>query len=306
MKKYVIYHDKCTDGLTSAAIFKYWIDKHSYQAAHDYEFIPGHFQMKQEDIEKLRDGVVFFLDFSLKKDLFEYVLNIANNVVLIDHHKGAYDELNHLFNRNNLKVIFDLNECGSTLTWNYLFPMEEVPLIINHVKDRDIWKWDFVDSKAYLATLDTTPFTLASFIAFYSGFFALPFKEQNSTYKEMVETGETLLLQKNNMTKVILDNVRYISYLGYDDVAICNCNFLFTNDVSENLIDNGTTNILITYQDSILGRKFSIRSREGFDAISIAKSLDINGGGHPKASGAFIPYTSLNDHPFTKVLYSSN
>lgn len=304
MKKYIIYHDKCTDGLTSAAIFNYWIEKHSYYHAHDYEFIPGHFQMKKEDIEKLKDGVVFFLDFSFKKELFEYVLSIANNVVLIDHHKGAYDELNHLFESNNLKVVFDLNECGSSLTWKYLFPNEDLPLIVQHVKDRDIWKWENKNSKAYLATLDTHPFTLESFISFYSTFFCLPEKDRNSIYREMIETGEVLLLQKENMTRVILENVRYVNYLEQQDVAVCNCNFLFTNDVSEKLIDNGTVNVLITYQDSLLGRKFSIRSRDGFDAISIAKSLDLNGGGHPKASGAFIPYSNLIDHPFSKALYS--
>lgn len=304
MKQYIIYHDKCTDGLTSAAIFNYWIEKHSYRNAHDYEFIPGYFQMKKEDLEKLKDGVVFFLDFSLKKDLFEYVLDIANNVVLIDHHKGAYDELNHLFNRSNLKVVFDLEECGSTLTWKYLFSNVEVPLIIKHVRDRDIWKWENKNSKAYLASLDMNPFALESFISFYSTFFPMTDEDKAKQYNGMVETGKTLLLQKENMVRVILDNVRYINYLGYENVAVCNCNFLFTNDVSENLIDNGTVNILITYQDSFEGRKFSIRSRDGFDSISIAKSLDVKGGGHPKASGAFISYSLLLEHPLTKSLYT--
>ena len=159
MKKYIIYHDKCPDGLTAAALFKIHAYKYNYEDIHNYEFIPGNYNMTLDDLDIKPNSIIYFLDFSFKKDMFTELLNKAHTIFLLDHHKTAYDELHTLFSNTKLKVYFDLKECGSSLTYKYLYPETPLPKVIEHIKDQDLWLWRDPDSKffcAYLSTLDFT------------------------------------------------------------------------------------------------------------------------------------------------------
>lgn len=330
MNTYIIYHGTgCSDGLTSAAIFDHWINKHDFQNKEKYHFIAGHFQMTAEELPDFTESVVYFLDFSFKKDLFKHVLTTASKTFLIDHHKSAYQELKEFIENSdkyNLKIIFDLNECGSSLTWMYLFPNTPLPLVIKHIKDRDIWIWREDKSKEYLSYLDLVPLTLQDYKTHYNMVLNLVSTDFFLYYDKAIKLGDILMKQKINLVKPTIENVRYLSLINFcnlfkkefkdilneniiseniesfnifasqaNGVAISNTPSLFVNNVSEALIDNNTSLLLISYVFGKDGIRFSIRSHRYINSITVAKLINDKAGGHPKSSGAFVNWHDWNN-----------
>ncbi len=334
MNTYIFYHSSCTDGLSAAAIFNYWIQKHDFQNKKKYHFIAGHFQMSIEDLPDLSKSIVYFLDFSFKKDLFKHVLSKASKTFLIDHHKSAYDELEEFIkqpDKYNLYTVFNLNECGTSLTWNYLFPNVTVPLVVKHIKDRDIWIWKEPYSKEYLAYLDLIELTLEEYNKHYQMVLNLSQIDFDLYYKKAIEIGSVMMIQKANMVKPIIKNTRYLSFNSFckmfkkelkdilncentigagtdkllltaKEICIVNTPSLFVSDVSEALIDNGSSFLLIGYNFTQDGVRFSIRSRKDVDSISVAKLINHKAGGHQTASGGFLTYQELKEHPILKLI----
>lgn len=326
MNTYIFYHDNCSDGLTAAAIFNYWIQKHDFQNKKKYHFVAGHFQMSVEDLPDLSKSIVYFLDFSFKKDLFKHVLSKASKTFLIDHHKSAYDELEEFIkqpDKYNLYTVFNLNECGASLTWNYLFPNVTLPLVVKHIKDRDIWIWKEPYSKEYLAYLDLIDLNLEEYNKHYQTVLNLSQIDFDLYYKKAIEIGSVMMIQKINMVKPIIKNTRYLSFESFcrmfkkelkdilncenvidtntdkllltaKEICIVNTPSLFVSNVSEALIDNGSSFLLIGYNFTQDGIRFSIRSRKDVDSISVAKLINHKAGGHPTASGAFISWEDWN------------
>jgi hypothetical protein len=53
-----------------------------------------------------------------------------------------------------------MNKSGARLAWEF-FPDKPVPGLIRYVEDRDIWKWEFPESPAFLAALEMEPRSIA-------------------------------------------------------------------------------------------------------------------------------------------------
>jgi hypothetical protein len=92
---------------------------------------------------------VLIADFSFDRETLLAMEKEANSLVLIDHHESAEKELTGLD-----FCIFDKTHSGAVLTFQFLFPFREVPLMLKYIEDRDIWKWEQSFSKevnAYLS-----------------------------------------------------------------------------------------------------------------------------------------------------------
>ena len=304
MKKYIIYHDRCPDGLTAAALFKIHTVKHNYEDLHNYEFIPGNYNMTLESLNIVPDSIIYFLDFSFKKDMFEELLQKAHTVFLLDHHKTAYDELNHLFSNTKLKVYFDLNECGTSLTYKYLYPNTPLPKILEHIKDQDLWLWKDSNSRYFCAYLSTLEFTLDGFYKFYRNYFSFPNKDV--VYQDYLFVGKKLLdVNQKDALSCIETNLTKIFIPDVGESCVINCPSRLTGYVKTELIENQKENVLITYALGSKGMRISIRVADDMDAIAIAKLIDpVKAGGHLLAAGAFISYEDFSTHWFTKLIFS--
>lgn len=304
MKKYIIYHDRCPDGLTSAALFKRHAIKYNYEDYHNYEFIPGNYNMSLGDLNIKDNSIIYFLDFSFKKDMFETLLDKAHTIFLLDHHKTAYDELNHLFNHNKLKVYFDLNECGSSLTYKYLYPKEPLHILIEHIKDQDLWLWNNPKSMDYCSFLSSKELSLDSYFKYYSFAFSTP--DFNSFYENSLSIGRVLRSTNIKRAKeTIGSNLVKRDLLHFKNVCIVNCPSDLTGFVKTELVEDQGEDYLLTYAIGNEGMRISTRSAIDKSALELAKAIDpVKAGGHVLAAGAFIPYSDFKTHWFTKELFS--
>ena len=131
----VIYHGNCADGLSAAWCF--W-RKYGNSAS----YVAGVYQQAPPDV---RGRDVFLVDFSYERAVVERMLTDANSVCLIDHHKTAIADLRPLFMTDSwtgdpkqMAYFTDLNRSSATLAWDYLFPGEDRPLLLGHVRCCDL------------------------------------------------------------------------------------------------------------------------------------------------------------------------
>ena len=48
-----------------------------------------------------------------------------------------------------------MGKSGARLAWEFFQPDAPIPDLVRFVEDRDLWNWQYPDSAAYLAALDT-------------------------------------------------------------------------------------------------------------------------------------------------------
>lgn len=157
----VLYHANCQDGFASA-----WAAWKTFGASAEY--IPVKYG---EEPPHYTGYNIYIVDFSYSK---EHLLEMGKNnlVQVIDHHKTAKEDLtgfpsgHHNLNWNNqdhgVFANFDMDHSGAVLTWKFFNPeVTEVPLILQMVEDRDLWRFKFPRTNhlnAYLASLPKLTF----------------------------------------------------------------------------------------------------------------------------------------------------
>lgn len=138
MRTICVYHANCYDGICAA-----WVVSKVYPNA---EFVPMQYGMPATELQRFlpqeSDEIrIIIVDFSFRQDEMIW-LSGAREILVLDHHKTAQKEC------EGLKFCkFDLNESGASLAWKYFFPKQKIPILIEYIKDRDLWLWKMPDSK---------------------------------------------------------------------------------------------------------------------------------------------------------------
>jgi oligoribonuclease NrnB/cAMP/cGMP phosphodiesterase (DHH superfamily) len=146
-----IYHKDCCDGFTAAWL----VHVYSKDRADKIKFIPATHNMNWEEIiPDITDKNVLIVDFSFKRGVLELMNCTAKSLLIIDHHKTAQKDLEGLE-----YAIFDMKECGASLLYTHLYPGVFHPMLVDYVKDRDLWNKALPDTRAVNAIIQTTPMT---------------------------------------------------------------------------------------------------------------------------------------------------
>lgn len=255
----VVYHGNCNDGFCAAWL---WSKIHPND-----EFIQGYYGAVV-DVEKFKDRKVVMLDFAYKRHDLDKILEVAESVLIIDHHKTADIHFEH----PKLKVIFDLKESGASLTHRYLCELEQENVnklkhawVVPYVKDRDLWKWEYPFTKEINAYLARLPH---EFAAWDTIDFAQAYREGKVIYNYQCDTARAQA--KKAVTRMLCDY----------EVPILNCTYLISETL-EILAQNAPFSAsFFIRNDGVV--QWSLRST-GFDVSEIAKRF--GGGGHTQAAG---------------------
>ena len=282
----VIYHDNCNDGFGAAFAFWKWhaknYDNVIYHAANYGSMWP--------DVDKTWD--VYILDFSYAPEQLVKIAGRANYVRLLDHHKTAmeawkeYDENECKPVPDNLYVTFDMGHSGAMLAYEYFVPdtgcLNNVAFsMFAMLEDRDLWKFQRKDTKAFHAYLSLANKTFGVWDSIGQTLLT------DYGYQDIIDKGELLLLQFEKQCEEIVRIGRYpvTLYLKSDNYSglICNCPPMFASDIGNILAKESGTFALTWYEDYEGRVKGSLRSIGDYDVSAIAKEL--GGGGHKNAAG---------------------
>ena len=258
----VIYHGKCRDGFGGA-----WVAWKKFGDSADYYPV----QHSQDFLADIKDKEVYFIDFVYPAEITKKFISENKKVIIIDHHITA-QEVVKLVPDN----VFDINHSGAVLAWQYFFPGQKTPKLLEHIEDTDLWKFNLENTKEITAFLGLYDFDFRTWDEFVSNI------ENSEKSKKYIEEGKVVLRYEAALLK---DAVEYRSELvefeGYKVLAINYPHFLASDLGNAFVIKNPPMGIIWSEKKGII--TVSLRSDKTVDVSAIAKKY--GGGGHKAAAG---------------------
>jgi oligoribonuclease NrnB/cAMP/cGMP phosphodiesterase (DHH superfamily) len=272
-----IYHGNCADGFGAA-----WVVNKFYNG--EVDLYPGVYQQPPPNVAG-RD--VILVDFSYKYEVMRDMLtgpNRCNSLLILDHHKTAAEELAKLYaymavtsGTSTMKYVFDLNRSGAGITWDYFFPNIPRPALLNHIEDRDLWRFKLPGTREIQAALFSYPYDLEIWDSLMES-------NPNSLFVDGVAIERKHFKDIRELTKAYKTRM----VIGGVEVWACNLPYTMTSDAGH-LMSEGEKTFACCYTIGPNGTYYSLRSQEdGMDVSEIAKLY--GGGGHKNAAGFTLPH----------------
>lgn len=284
-----IYHSPCADGFGAA-----WAVRHALKG--DVEFYPGVYGQEPPDVSGRN---VMLVDFSYKRPVLNTMAQVARSILIIDHHKTAREDLADVplapswehwkqwddpllssgIGAYRRATLFDMGRSGAGMAWDYLHAGQSRPRLIDHIEDRDLWRFNLPGTREIQAALFSYPYD-----------FDIWDKLMDSDPMRSL-FGEGCAIERKHhkdIAELIPITKRRMTIGGYD-VPVASLPYTMSSDAG-NVMAKGEA-FAACYIDTAEGRVFSLRSaNDGADVSAIASGY--GGGGHAHAAG----FTVTRDH----------
>lgn len=257
----VLYHGGCFDGFGAA-----WAARCAL--GDTAEYLPVLYGTPPPDGLDGREVVI--LDFAYPRRVLVDLAARAASLLVLDHHQTAEADLRDLpFAR------FDLKHSGAWLAWRHFRPDRPVPVFVEYLEDRDLWRFKLQASLEVSAWLRSYPFDFDVWNEL-----ALSLE---SDFTNVTREGGAILRMQAQYVRTMADHVRR-RWLGGYLVPVANAT-ICVSEVGEELCrrypDAPFSAYYLDRADGL--RQWGLRSRGGFDCSDVAKQF--GGGGHPGAAG---------------------
>ena len=269
----VIYHADCTDGFGAA--YSAW-----KLLGNRAEYYPCKHGTTPPDVT---GKVVAILDFSYNNAITKQMIEDAEGLIIIDHHKSAMVELHDISNTH-----FDMTKSGAMLAWEFFHPGKEPPKFISYIEDRDLWKWELPYSKEFSAAFDMVPFEFEEFEKY----------EDDSVFDDAVKRGSYILAYSKTVVKKVCEKAQART-LDEKSVMVVNASH-WMSEIGARLSPDCDFAMIWYYDHEDRKIKVSLRAfHEHVDVSEISKRF--GGGGHKKAAGFTLPGDFVVDDLFDAV-----
>lgn len=273
----VMYHGDCPSGDGFASALAAWL-----RLGGSASYVPVNY-FDTGELPDVTDKDVFILDFSFEESVLGRLAAQARSLTLLDHHQKAKDLLQGkqfvCACHRPARLLLDTSQAGCVLSWRHFHPESPLPKLFRHVQDRDLWKWELDDSRAYLARLDLEPRTFEHWAALLQ---KSPAQEQ-----QWVQEGRWLLKQREVDCERMAANAYEVTVAGARGLAV-NAPHEWANDVGSLLSQRHGTFALVWFATRDGRIKCSLRSEHNqVDVDQLARPF--GGGGHPGAAGFYLP-----------------
>lgn len=267
-KRVIFYHGGCRDGFGAAwAAYCYWGDRADYEPILHYRPLP----------ELSPQSEIWFLDFCPRAKVLVDLLDAGHSVNVLDHHITAKDVIDAV-ESPRLDVVLDLDHSGAVIAWKHFFPTRKVPLLLQLIEDRDIWKWEFDETEAVTEALDALEWSFDLFDRLH---------RRTSELGELAKAGRLLVQFKEKKIAEIVKRA-VLRDIGGHVVPTVN---------SDSFVSHLGNALAMEYPERAFGAvwfrmadghdKWSLRSIGDFNVAEVAKLY--GGGGHKNAAGFVSP-----------------
>lgn len=281
----LIYRHDDPDGLWSGAIVYNMFVEHALNA--DVIDVPVNYNKNTWDVNAVNNAdYVFVLDFTFE-DMDKLSEIAGSKLIWIDHHKTAMEKFTDLWN-SDINGSRSLDNAGCQLTWWYcvqyvLHNYQFTPMAVKYIADRDMWKFEFEDTKAFCE---------AAFVknkSIYDEDITKLLKDESNIYDEYIEFGNTRLEERRLRVEKAFERGLDITFNGYRARIVNTISDI--SEVGEYIYTKPEYDIAIMWFVDGDSCKLSFRSNSkdpnAPDCSKIAQKY--GGGGHFNAAGATIP-----------------
>ena len=278
----VIYHGGCIDGTGAAWAFHCGQKLHPSDRKISYH--PGIYNRPFPAIHD--QTIVYILDFSYDRETIKAMCQIAEMVIVVDHHETAYKRLRGLDSEcSNLRLIFDMKRSGAVMAWD-LFVGAGLPLLLEHVQDHDLWRFEIPNTKDVFAALAS--FTKYDNLQESFAMWDQIYEDDELGIKVLLGDGKAINRSRAVQMESIIKIATRLMVIDGHTVPVCNAPYSMASDIGHAL--SHAQPFAATYYDGPDGRKFSLRSRKDFGVNVALIAEKFGGGGHPNAAGFTVPY----------------
>lgn len=293
----VIYHANCDDGFGAAfAAWMRWGD--------DIEYVPAHYGSAPPEV---LDKHVLIVDFSYKAEGLRS-LDDAASVTILDHHKSAAEDLAQYrrfadspwrftmpvavsmaedLRRGGyppINALFDLGRSGAVLAWEFCHPGEPIPYLLRLIQDRDLWKFEDPDTRAFSLFLRSCPY---DFLEWHAIADMLDDAGQRHT---LMNEARSIERYQKRLVEDVARHHDLVAFPGVEGmVPVAASPYRLASDVAHQLLmlhPEAPFAATVNHRASTVG--YSLRSEDHrLDVSKIAQRY--GGGGHRNAAGFSIP-----------------
>lgn len=282
MNALCVYHAPCQDGFAAA-----WVVRRALKGEVDFQ--PG---VHGEKITEYANRHVIFVDFCPPQAELEKIIDEALHVTVIDHHKTcclASVSMIRISDRRKFDWSFGNELAGCMATWRWFFDEEQAPKVLQHINDRDLWKFDMPGTREVCTALFSYPYDFQVWDEFMLGIDvgAGPRGEKHWTVTDwgvskLREEGKVLERKHWQDISTLLPIATQMQEIAGYRVPVANLPPTMVSDAANELSKG--QQFAACYYDTPGWRNYSLRSTQtGLDVSEIAKQF--GGGGHARAAG---------------------
>ncbi|WP_313299847.1 DHH family phosphoesterase [Diaphorobacter sp.] len=264
----ILYHGRCADGFAAA-----WAAWQFYGGAAECVGLTHGQVQTMDDLPALEGRAVYILDFSFAPDILAQIEERVAKLVLLDHHISAQRQLGEYQCRCGV-VHFDMDRSGARLAWDFFHAGQPVPDLIRYVEDRDLWRWQYAQTRGFVSALDMEPFELSRWQAIAQ------FTPQESV--AFIARGVAMDEKFRHLAQDIARDAMPLTFNGEQGLMV-NAPGAFHSLVGELLSSESGTFALMWQVGSQGQIKVGLRSQRDYDCSPLAVSM--GGGGHAQACG---------------------
>jgi oligoribonuclease NrnB/cAMP/cGMP phosphodiesterase (DHH superfamily) len=264
--KMVIYHAACLDGFAAAYIA--WL-----KFGDEVEYIPAHYGNEPPDVTGKE---VYILDFSYPRETLIRMSEKANSLLVLDHHKTAQADLSGL-----PFAVFDMEKSGCGLAFEYFYPGTQIPYFVARIQDRDLWRFNYEDTKDFCAGLRTVAMSFQAWEYVLTNSFEVD---------EVLTVGSCLNKQFDDEVADLVKKAHPLFIAGGVTRAVktglaVNAPAKYASELGNKLAEkSGVCGLVYSFDGSRNEWQYSFRSIDsGIDVSAVAKRH--GGGGHRNAAG---------------------
>ena len=277
----------CTDGLFAA-----WAAKQKYPEAHVIPAMYG----RPPELNLSKGDRIYLLDLTYPASVLESWADRGAEVIVLDHHKSALDDLSGLSDR--ILKTFDMSRSGAVIAYDYFFD-SPVPLLFKYVQDRDLWVKLLPNCDLVSLALSEGQYQICQDHSIQNSLEVLfsaitdAVESGDDFIDELVVIGEELNIEIQQAISAAVSRARariigghcvpYVKLQGqresqaYSDIG----NVLASKEFKPGLFESPRMPMFAAVETRSGG--LALRSIGSNNVIPIAKSL--GGGGHPRACG---------------------
>lgn len=285
-----IYHGGCPDGFTAA-----WAVHKRFP---DWTFHPGIYGEAPPDVA---GEDVVLVDFSYKRPVIEEMAAHARSILVLDHHKSAAEDLEPFGNQQPtnweawltmirpgcISAIFDTEQSGAMLAWEFFHPHLAPPRLVQYVQDRDLWRFRLPHSREINAYILAHRYDWRTWDE-------LHYELQYASLRDIADRGEAIETKHHKDVAELVDELARPMAIAGHTVLMANLPKTYASDAGHELAKRSTPGFGGVYWDAPHGRVFSLRSLPGGPDVSMI-ARHYGGGGHAHAAGFTRPHGWYGD-----------
>jgi hypothetical protein len=277
MKDLLISHISDIDGVSPVILLKLTKVEFDYILKEPHEMDEFVEELLKEDLNSYQN--IYITDLALSENFYKKIKEsgYAYKFKIFDHHKT------HLFAKNYENVVIDIEECGTTLFYNYLSKKYKFKRIvedyIKHVKNLDLWLW--VEKFDFMAKELGNIFDLYGRNTYIEEMYQK--LKRGKKFKWNKFENKILKIEKDTVDRYLKKKDKELYKIEYDGYLI---GAVFSERYRSelgNYLSSIHPELDLVVMINMSGG-LSLRTEKDIDISILAQKL--NGGGHKKACGA--------------------